>query len=123
LRINDQPFFAPSRLLRLMTTACPSVLKLSWPVWHGVHDHHMRWLLWRLQVWTTAEQPWWWTSTNADYYRTPVRFRAWLVAPIGDERQASGTWYRTCFLHLHLAPDVSETPPQLCPSQCRHTRL
>jgi hypothetical protein len=123
LRINGQPFLAPSRRLHLMPTACPAVLKLSWSVWHELCDRHVRWLLRRLQVWITAEPPWWWTSTNADPYRTPVRFRAWLIAPIGDEHHASGHLLRAVFLHLHLAPDgaAPAMPPLSCPSHCTHT--
>jgi hypothetical protein len=123
LRINGQPFFAPSRRLQLRTTACPAVLKLSWSVWHTKSPQHVRWLLRRLQVWITAEQPWWWTSTNADPSRTPVRFRAWLRGPIGYEAAESGSLSCVVFLHLHLAPDAAATAslPVFCPSSCMHT--
>jgi hypothetical protein len=125
LRINDQPFLAPSRALVLASTACPAVLKLTWPVWHELRENHLRWLLNRLRALGTTPQPWWWTSTNPDPYRTPVRFRAWLVSPIGYDRHASGRLMRAFFLHLHLAPDGAALGPAplSCPAQCTHTGL
>ena len=120
LQVNGQPFFARSRRLTLTGTSCPQVLKLSWLVHREIVHHHFIWLLSRLERCATTEPPWTWTSHHPD--SGPVRFRAWLVSPVGYGGEARGSLYTTFRLHCHRAPDdpTQDTPPLVCPSGCGH---
>ena len=119
LRINGEPFFARARQLTLTGTSCPRVLKLSWLVPRASVASHFTWLLTRLERCAAAPQPWAWESHPGS---SIVRFRAWLVSPIGHGGDALGSLSATFRLHCHLAPDdpAEDRPPAFCPIGCHH---
>ena len=121
LQVNDAPFFAPARRLTLTATDCTPVAELAWLVAEEKTSRHFLWLLTRLEGCAKAtEPPWCWTSRHFD--GSPIRFRAWLVSPVGYGGDLRGSRYTTFRLHCHLAPDDpgDESPPLFCPTGCTH---